>query len=111
MTENFSVLSIGSAVDLVKAIKGTDNFVILSRVAAEPVDGIPSAVLTCESISSGDIYSFQYMVEDNGDGTMNIHFPQGSMLIEGHGDIMYTPVRRLNIVPDTIESLFEEPSS
>lgn len=103
--ETISVLRLEIAVALVTAIKGAEGYVILSRQAGEEVNGQQTSVLVCENIDSGVIYSFPYWVEDFGDGTSGVHLSNGGVLLEGHGDIMYTPVQNLSEVPDTIESL------
>lgn len=106
MAETFSVLDVNIAVSLVSASKGTDNFVILNRYVGEEFNGQPSSVLVYEHVETGAIYSLPYYVENYGDGTSGVHLLNGSVQIEGHGDIMYTPVKRISDVPDTIESLF-----
>lgn len=106
--ETLSVLSLEIAVALVSAIKGAEGFIILSRDVGEEINGEPSSVLVYESINSGNIYSFPYKVDDYGNGTSGIQLLNGGVQLEGHGDIMYTPVQRLNAVPDTIESLFKD---
>jgi hypothetical protein len=106
MAETFSVVSVDIAMSLVTAIKGTDNFVILNRYAGEEFNGQPSSVLVYECVETGAIYTLPYFVEDYGNGTSGVHLLNGSVQLEGHGDIMYTPVKKISDVPDTIESLF-----
>jgi len=106
MAETLSVLRVDLAVSLVCAGTGMEGFNILSRDVGEEINGKPSAVLVYESINSGCIYAFPYQVEDYGNGTSGVQLLNGGVQLEGHGDIMYTPVQKISEVPDTIESLF-----
>lgn len=103
-TGNTELLRIEDALSLVEAIKGYGDFVIISRDESEDSLGGTITHLIYESISTGAIFAFPYKMKKVGETSISVEFLNGTVGMPSSNDD-FTPVSRINAVPDTIESL------
>lgn len=101
---NTELLKVEDALSLVEAIKGYEDFIIISRDEAEDPEGGITTHLIYESISSGGMFLLPYKVKKVGASSISVEFPNGTVYMPASDDD-FTPVSRINSVPDTVESL------
>lgn len=103
---NTEMLKIEDALSLVEAIKGYEDFLIVSRDEIEDPEGGITTHLIYESISNGGMFLLPYKVKKVGASSISVEFLNGTVGMPSADDD-FTPVSRINSVPDTAESLFQ----